>query len=107
MQKIDHKARLAAARRSLAKLMNQYEDKQDVLANRLDQQREINLSIMARLAKLEHKSSPQTDQYVLIHGNPVDGCEYYGPFTSTEEADELGDKLQGDWWITKLVNTKE
>lgn len=57
-----HKARLKAARPSLAKLMNQYEKRQaemqdaiDVLANRLDQQRAINLSLMARLDKLEKK----------------------------------------------------
>jgi hypothetical protein len=42
-------------------------------------------------------------KWILIHGNPVDGCEYYGPFDDPETAHEFGEKLQGDWWVVSLV----
>jgi hypothetical protein len=41
--------------------------------------------------------------YILIHGNPVDGMEYYGPFDDPSDASDYGDKLQGDWWVKELV----
>ena len=42
-------------------------------------------------------------KWILIYGNPVDGCEYYGPFDDPETAHALGEKLQGDWWVVSLV----
>lgn len=43
-------------------------------------------------------------RYCVAQGNPFDGVTLYGPFDTTEEADEWatanGDNL--DWWIVDL-----
>lgn len=47
--------------------------------------------------------NPREAQYILIHGNPVDGMEYYGPFNDPTDANELGERLGGDWWVKDLT----
>lgn len=42
-------------------------------------------------------------KYIIIHGNPVDGFEFYGPFLSTEYATAFGERLGGEWWLKELV----
>lgn len=38
----------------------------------------------------------------IIWGNPVDGCEYIGPFNSAEEANAYAERWLGDWWMVLL-----
>lgn len=64
--------------------------------------------IFTRLNALEQqtafgKSNPRQAQWIVIHGNPVDGCEYYGPIDTAEEANELGERLGGEWWAKELT----
>lgn len=35
---------------------------------------------------------------ILVHGNPVDGYEFTGPFASAEEAADYGEHHTGDGW---------
>lgn len=50
-----------------------------------------------------------TEQHVIVHGNPVDGLSFIGPFPTGSDAMEWGDKhLQDeDWWIAPIEPPKE
>ena len=48
-----------------------------------------------------------SNQFLIILGNPVDGYNYVGPFASSDEANDWGErneaKYETEWWITCLV----
>lgn len=44
-----------------------------------------------------------TEQCILVFGNPVDGFNFRGPFTTREEAIAYGDPIQEEWWVADLV----
>ena len=44
------------------------------------------------------------EKYILIIGNPIDGLNFYGPFSEIE-AEELGASvLDADWWVVELLD---
>lgn len=47
--------------------------------------------------------------HIIIHGNPVDGFSYIGPFPNSEAAVDHAEneRLAGDWWIAPLEVPKE
>ena len=54
------------------------------------------------------------DTFILIIGDPVDGFTHIGPFTTREDAIEVGERLTGktdlyvgDWWIIPLTSPDE
>jgi hypothetical protein len=47
-------------------------------------------------------------QYILIHGNPVDGFAYVGPFDTASDAHNHGEHMgYPEYWLTVLVSEKE
>lgn len=47
-------------------------------------------------------------KYIVITGNPVDGCEYFGPFKTHEKATDYAERyLDGDWWVTTLYKPEK
>lgn len=48
--------------------------------------------------------------YVILCGNPVDGLSVYGPFHTSEEANEWADRElrnADSWWVTDLVQLRQ
>lgn len=44
--------------------------------------------------------------WIVIHGNPVDGYSYFGPFLGRDAAVDWGEKnCDGDWWISELLSS--
>lgn len=43
-----------------------------------------------------------SDFWIIIVGNPVDGFIFYGPFGSHEQAISVGEYIDADWWIAQL-----
>ena len=41
-------------------------------------------------------------QFIMIYGNPVDGCRYVGPFASRDETLRYSEIERVDWWIAEL-----
>lgn len=48
-------------------------------------------------------------RYCVAQGNPFDGVTLYGPFETSEEADDWAAANDGnfDWWIVNLNDPKE
>ena len=48
--------------------------------------------------------------FIIIHGDPIVGFRYYGPFPNEEKAMEFANiqlSEVGDWWPTKLDDPNE
>lgn len=42
-------------------------------------------------------------KYILVEGNPVQGFQYFGPFNSTDEADDFAaDHDSDEIWTARL-----
>jgi hypothetical protein len=41
-------------------------------------------------------------KYVLIHGNPIDGLNIVGPFSTSNDAHFEGEGINDEYWITEL-----
>lgn len=47
-------------------------------------------------------------QYILIHGNPVDGFSYVGPFNGYSAAHDHGEHMgYSEYWLSELVSEEE
>jgi len=47
-------------------------------------------------------------EYILIHGNPVDGFAYVGPFDTVSDVYNHGEHMgYPEYWLTVLVSEKE
>jgi hypothetical protein len=47
-------------------------------------------------------------QYILIHGDPVNGFAYVGPFKSYNDAHNHGEQSgYSEYWLSELVSEKE
>ena len=49
-------------------------------------------------------------KFLVVYGNPIDGCKYCGPFDDRGEAFSWADDnvtTQYDYWITVLETPKE
>lgn len=95
MPKIDPTTKLADSIQTLARASLSHADQMLVLKRDMD-------ALMKRIAALEAQDNRVSGDFVLIYGNPVDGCELYGPYTSHEAACEEGERLQGDWWVDRI-----
>lgn len=42
------------------------------------------------------------NKWIVITGNPVDGCNYIGPFDSREAAEDYIYHDSSDWWVVEL-----
>ena len=52
---------------------------------------------------MEKITFPKNLRWIAIQGDPVDGFDYYGPFKSTEDANDwASSNLQPDWWVADL-----
>lgn len=43
--------------------------------------------------------------WIVISGNPIDGCSFYGPFKTRDQANDWADRNvanEYDWWVTNL-----
>lgn len=44
-------------------------------------------------------------KYIVVEGNPVQGFQYFGPFDSTEEADDFAaDQDSDEVWTVRLLS---
>ena len=56
-------------------------------------------------AETEQNNETEEDQGLVITGNPVDGYQYFGPFTSVDDAMAncgLISFMDPDWWVAPL-----
>lgn len=47
---------------------------------------------------------------IIVHGNPVSGLSFYGPFDTADEAIAYEAKHLddgGDWWVAPLVTPED
>ena len=42
-------------------------------------------------------------QHIIITGNPVDGFQFTGPFTTHDDAVREADDSGSDWWVADLT----
>jgi hypothetical protein len=48
------------------------------------------------------------NKYILIHGNPVDGFAYVGPFDTASDAHNHGEQIgYSEYWLSELVSEEE
>jgi hypothetical protein len=48
----------------------------------------------------------QSNQYVVVAGNPEDGFSYIGPFADPREAAAWAEGVcdEDDWWVSDLLH---
>lgn len=47
-------------------------------------------------------------QYIIVTGNPIDGLEFWGPFTDDEGAKAFAcEQRLNNWWIATLLEPIE
>lgn len=56
-------------------------------------------------------AAEETDKFILVTGNPVDGYEFVGPFVSHDAALECAENFQSplsdEWTIATLLDPPE
>lgn len=51
---------------------------------------------------LRERMREESQDAVIIKGNPVDGFSCVGPFADRDAAVEYGDTVDTDWWVLDL-----
>jgi len=46
-------------------------------------------------------------KWIVVCGNPVDGCSFHGPFDNNAEAFDYAQGMQTDWWVAPLQSPEE
>lgn len=43
-------------------------------------------------------------KYLVVVGNPIDGCEFYGPFDDDTAAEDWAERYRRNdtWWVSEL-----
>lgn len=56
---------------------------------------------------LRERVRDESQDAVIIQGNPADGFGCVGPFATREDAIAYGDTVDSDWWVLDLASPDE